>query len=91
MEDGEETREPATFETNQSTFEFRIMVSASPDNANPIIHSTQASRRVVKRSDDLNFSDDEQWERMASIGMGVQSDADELTPEEIDPEEIFGL
>lgn len=63
------------------------MVSATPDNANPVIH-TSAARRTRKRADSLDFSDDEDWAR---LGRGHDDGAaDDEQPEDIDGEEIFG-
>lgn len=74
------------------------MVAATPDNANPIIHSTGgASRRATKRADELDFGDDESWERMGRDPLNGEIVMDSLTEreedsagEEIDKEEIFG-
>lgn len=67
------------------------MVSATPDNANPIVH-TSTARRTRKRADSLDLSDDEEWAR---LGRGHDDDddegaADDEQLEEIDGEEIFG-
>lgn len=75
------------------------MVSATPDNANPIIHtSTSATRRSRKRADSLDLSDDDEWARLANNssdeegggGGGYQGTWDDQLQEEIDGEEIFG-
>ena len=74
------------------------MVAATPDNANPIIHSTGgASRRATKRADELDFGDDESWERMGRDPLNGEIVMDSLAEreedsagEEIDKEEIFG-
>ena len=74
------------------------MVAATPDNANPIIHSTgAASRRATKRADELDFGDDETWERLGRDPLNGEIVMDSLeqlhedsASEEIDREEIFG-
>ncbi|KAI5479582.1 hypothetical protein MNV49_003319 [Pseudohyphozyma bogoriensis] len=61
-----------------------------PDNANPVIHSSAASRRTRKRSDSLDLSDDDAWDRLARRTDGEDFD-DDGEIEEIDGDEIFGL
>jgi hypothetical protein len=65
------------------------MVSATPDNANPIIHTSAASRRPRKRADSLDLSDDDEWARLGRDSSDDGLYDDELQ-EEIDGDEIFG-
>lgn len=65
------------------------MVSATPDNANPIIHTSAASRRPRKRADSLDLSDDDEWARLGRDSSDDGLHDDELQ-EEIDGDEIFG-
>lgn len=74
------------------------LASASPDNANPTIHSTAATsgRRSRRRIDSLDLDDDDQWARLnreLQYGNGCENEGS-LTAEEfeeqIDSDEIFG-
>jgi hypothetical protein len=65
------------------------MVSAAPDNANPVIHSSAGpSRRSKNRADAFDLSDDDEWDRTSPGVDGM--DVDDALEEEIDAEEIFG-
>lgn len=66
------------------------MQSATPDNANPVVHTS--SNRRTKRSDGLDFSDDEAWSKLGSTASSsfVESGSEEDGEDEIDREEIFG-
>ncbi|GAA5919350.1 hypothetical protein JCM1841_004355 [Sporobolomyces salmonicolor] len=70
------------------------MVAATPDNANPVIHTTNApSRRSTKRSHDLDLDDDDHWARLGrELQYGSEEDDDiEDVNEDIDEDEIFDL
>lgn len=63
------------------------MVSATPDNANPIIHASTSSRRN-KRYDSLDLDDDDHWARLGRDA--DDREGEESAADEIDGEEIFG-
>lgn len=58
------------------------MVAATPDNANPVVHSQTGTRRA-RRTDELDFSDDDLWARAGEAQL-------EHPVEQIDEDEIFG-
>lgn len=64
------------------------MAGATPDNANPVIH-TSAARRTRKRADSLDLSDDDEWARLGR-NQDDEGELDDEQLEEIDGEEIFG-
>lgn len=78
---------------------------ATPDNANPVIHSSTAPGRRANKHDLLDFEDDAEWEKMGrrvlpgarkggnsddEMGMEGLDDLEGGVGEEIDKEEIFG-
>jgi hypothetical protein len=73
------------------------MNSATPDNANPVVHSTASfsgSRKLKSTAFlDLDFQDDQEWEtleKQLSYGQ-VDKDSHRVDDlEEIDQDEIFG-
>ncbi|GAA5992400.1 hypothetical protein JCM11641_002732 [Rhodosporidiobolus odoratus] len=72
------------------------MNSSTPDNANPIIHSTAAAtyRRTRRRADSLDLADDDTWERLGQelhYGSGGNDSHVDGFDEQIDDEEIFDL
>lgn len=79
------------------------MVNATPDNANPTIHSSTRSARRVRVADlDLSADDDLAWDRLGhqleheanALELARRSNSagqgDHRSRDEIDEDEIFG-
>lgn len=74
------------------------MNSATPDNANPVIH-TASARRTRHRSNSLDLSDDDEWDRKGRLNRAGSEDEDSTWADPhselaqfdlIDQDEIFG-